>query len=284
MAYGGRRRVPERLRLVVLYASLIGVALAMLFPLYWMLVTALTPSGKEFAYPPRVFPSLAAWSSFPAALTAKPFHLYFRNSLIIAVASTLGALLTESMAGHAFARLRFPGRDLFFSLCLALMMLPYVVTLIPRFVIFRHLGMVDTLWPLIIPFWFGGTPFGVFLFRQYCRTLPMELDEAAKIDGAGYARIFWSIIMPQCAPILVTLGVLHFVFSWNDFIRPLVYLHSDNVKTVMLGISGFRGLTTDYWNLMMAAAITAVLPIILVVLAAQKFLVRGVSLTGMGGR
>jgi ABC-type glycerol-3-phosphate transport system permease component len=280
----GARPPRARWKKLVLYGLLVLVAIVMLFPGYWMWVTAVTQEGKEFSFPPAFWPDPIVWENFPAALTAYPFDLFFRNSLTIAVLATLGALITEAMAGYAFARLRFPGRDLWFAVALATLMLPFVVTMVPRFIIFRELRMIDTLWPLILPFWFGGSAFGIFLFRQYFRTLPFDLDEAAKLDGAGHVRIFWSIILPQAKPIFVTLAILHFVFFWNDFLGPLIYLQSTESKTVSLGLLGFKGQYEQDWNFMMAAALTMVLPVVAIVLVGQRYFRQGVSMTGLGGR
>jgi multiple sugar transport system permease protein len=284
----GRRvdlsRHADTRRKLLLYLALVIVTGVMLFPGYWMLVTALTQEGREFMYPPVFFPDPIALENFPNALTAWPFHIYFLNSTLIAVLGTLGALITEAMAGYAFARLRFPGRDFWFAVCLALLMLPFVVTMIPRFIMFRELQLIDTIWPLIIPYWFGGSAFGIFLFRQFFRTLPMELDEAAKIDGAGHVRIWWSVILPQSKPVFVTLAILHFVWFWNDFMGPLIYLHTEGSKTLPLGVLKFYGQYTQDWNFMMASALVMTIPIVVIVLLGQRYFQRGIALTGMGGR
>jgi len=282
---GHQRRPPRALwKRLLLYLTLVLVAVVMLFPGYWMWVTAVTQEGKEFAFPPAFWPDPIVWENFPAALTAYPFDLFFKNSLFIAVLATLGALITEAMAGYAFARIRFPGRDLWFAVALATLMLPFVVTMVPRFIIFRELHLIDTPWPLIVPFWFGGSAFGIFLFRQYFRTLPYDLDEAAKLDGAGHPRILWSVILPQSTAIFVTLAILHFVFFWNDFLGPLIYLQTTENKTMSLGLIAFKGQYEQDWNFMMAAALTMVLPIVVIVLLGQRYFRRGMGLTGMGGR
>jgi multiple sugar transport system permease protein len=270
--------------IIATYAALIGLGVVMLFPGYWMAVTAVTESGKEFSYPPAFLPDPVAFENFPTALGKWPFNHYFLNSVQVAVLGTIGALITESMAGFAFARLRFPGRDFWFAVCLAVLMLPFVVTMVPRFIIFNQLGMINSLGPLIVPLWFGGSAFGIFLFRQFYRTLPMELDEAAKVDGASPLRIWWSVILPQSVPIAVTLGILHFVYLWNDFMAPLIYLHSEEVKTLPLGVMNFRGQYTQQWNYMMAAALAMSIPVILIVLIGQRHFQRGIALTGLGGR
>jgi multiple sugar transport system permease protein len=282
---GHQPRPPRaRWKKLLLYGALILAALVMIFPFYWMWVTAVTQEGKEFTYPPTFWPDPIVLQNFPDALTAWPFDLFFRNSALYAILATAGALLTEAMAGYAFARMRFPGRDLWFAVALATLMLPFVVTMIPRFIIFRELGLIDTIWPLIIPMWFGGSAFGIFLMRQYFRTLPYDLDEAAKIDGADHLRILWSVILPQSTAIFVTLGILHFIYFWNDFIGPLIYLQSMESKTMTLGVLSFKGQYEQDWNFMMAAAVTMVLPIIAIVLVGQRYFQRGISMTGLGGR
>jgi ABC-type glycerol-3-phosphate transport system permease component len=279
-----RKEPRSRGRKLLLYGLLILVAIVMLFPGYWMWVTAVTQEGKEFSYPPSFFPNPIVWENFPAALTTYPFDVFFKNSMFIAILATAGALLTEAMAGYAFARIRFPGRDLWFGVALATLMLPFVVTMVPRFIIFRELHLIDTPWPLIVPYWFGGSAFGIFLFRQYFRTLPYDLDEAAKLDGAGHLRILRSVILPQSTAIFVTLAILHFVFFWNDFLGPLIYLQTEDNKTMSLGLLGFKGQYEQDWNFMMASALTMVLPIVIIVLVGQRYFRRGISMTGIGGR
>jgi multiple sugar transport system permease protein len=282
---GHHARPPRQAwKTVLLYATLLLVAVVMLFPGYWMWVTAVTQEGKEFSFPPVFWPDPIVWENFPTALTAYPFDVFFRNSMFIALLATAGALITEAMAGYAFARMRFPGRDLWFAVALATLMLPFVVTMVPRFIIFRELRLIDTPWPLIVPFWFGGSAFGIFLFRQYFRTLPYDLDEAAKLDGAGHLRILRSVILPQSTAIFVTLAILHFVFFWNDFLGPLIYLQSPEEKTMSLGLIGFKGQYEQDWNFMMAAALTMVLPVVLIVLVGQRYFRQGVSFSGLGGR
>lgn len=279
-----RRRRRARLAMIATYGLLVLVAVVMLFPGYWMAVTALTETGREMVYPPAFYPDPVVWGNFPTAMAAAPFDVYLRNSLVIAIAATFGALITEAMAGFAFARLRFPGRDFWFGITLALLMLPFVVTVIPRFVIFRQLGMTGTLLPLIVPYWFGGSAFGVFLFRQFFRTVPMELDEAARIDGAGHLRVWWTIVLPQAGPVFVTLAILHFVWFWNDFMGPLIYLNRDEIKTLPLGVMKFYGQYTQDWNFMMASALLMTVPIVLIVLVGQRYFQRGIATTGLGGR
>ena len=273
------------LRRAVLYALVVLLTLVMLMPLYWMVVTALTPLGQEFAYPPKLIPSTLAWGNFKEAFTTLPFGTFYKNSFLYAVTATIGCLATESMVGYGFARFRFPGRDVLFGICLATMMLPFIVTVIPRFVLFRNLGLFDTLWPLIIPWWFGGTPFAIFLFRQFYRGLPRELDEAAQMDGAGHFRVWWSVVLPQSWAIFAALAILHFVWFWNDFLGPLIYVNSDASTPLSTGIVKFAGGNNhQQWNLMMVGAVAMVIPVVIVVLLGQRYFKRGITVTGFGGR
>jgi multiple sugar transport system permease protein len=282
-----RKRFRRRsvVRSAFLYALICALTVVMLLPLYWMVVTALTPTGLEFAYPPHLIPPTIAWSNITTALTALPFGTFYKNSFFYAILATAGCLATESMVGYGFARFRFPGRDILFGLCLATMMLPFVVTLIPRFVLFRNIGLFNTLWPLIIPWWFGGTPFAIFLFRQFYRGLPRELDEAAQMDGAGHLRAWWSVVLPQSWAIFAALGILHFVWFWNDFLGPLIYVNSDSSTPLSTGIYQFAGGNNHQeWNYMMVGALAMVIPIVIVVLAGQRYFRRGITVTGFGGR
>jgi len=260
------------------------LCLVMLMPLYWLIATSLTEGGQEFSFPPRLVPSRLVFENYFYAMTRFPFHLYFANSATIALLGTLGCLLTESLVAYGFGRLRFPGRDFLFMLCLGTMMLPFVVTMIPVFVIFKNLGLVDTVWPLIIPYWFGGSPFGIFLVRQYYTTVPYELEEAARIDGASYLRSWWSILLPQSVPVLMALGILHFVWFWNDFMGPLIYLHSETTKTLSLGILNYRGMYVIDWNYLMAAALVMMLPVMIIFVLGQRFFTRSIVIAGFGGR
>ena len=266
------------------YAVLGLGALVMLVPFAWMVSTSLKSGDATFVMPPQLVPANPTFENYGDIFAAVPMGQFLVNSIFVSVTSTALMVLNCAMAGYAFARIRFPGRNLWFAVALATLMLPFVVTMVPRFIIFRELHLIDTPWPLIVPYWFGGSAFGIFLFRQYFRTLPYDLDEAAKLDGAGHLRILWSVILPQSTAIFVTLAILHFVFFWNDFLGPLIYLQSTDTKTMSLGLLGFKGQYEQDWNFMMASALVMVLPIVLIVLAGQRYFRRGISMTGLGGR
>lgn len=262
--------------------AVFGFVLAL--PFLWMLSTSLKPEGREFVYPPEWLPNPMRWDNYLTALTALPFGLYFFNTLVITLSALAGTLLTASLAAFAFARLRFPGREFLFLLVISTLMLPGIVTLIPRFILFRHLGWIDTFLPLIVPWWFGGGAFNIFLIRQFFMTLPFDLDDAARIDGASNFQIYWRVLLPLAKPALATVAVLGFLHHWNDFLEPLIYLQSPNNRTVALGLRGFQDLYHTQWTLMMAAAATAIFPVLVLFFVAQRYFVRGIHLTGLAGR
>ncbi len=274
----------RHVRPMALHVVLIGLSAFMLLPLAWVISTSLQANGKEFSFPPQWIPSPIEWSNYPKALTMVPFLLYFRNTVFIAILATVGAVLTSSWAAFAFARLDFPGRNVCFSIALSTLMLPYVVTLIPTFIIFQHLHWINTYAPLIVPSWFGGGAFNIFLLRQFYLTLPHELDYAARVDGANEFWIWARVIVPLSKPALATVAILAFIFHWNDFLAPLIYLNSPQKYTLSLGLAAFQNRYGGFFNLMMAASIVMIIPILLVFSAGLRFFMRGVALTGMAGR
>lgn len=272
---------------LVTYVLLIAWAIVFMFPLFWMVSTSLKVTGQEFAYPPELIPNPFAWNNYPDALTALPFHIYFRNTVFIVLVRLLGATITGSMAAYAFARLRFPGQNIFFALVLAVMILPPIATLVPSYILFNELGWIDTLYPLVVPHIVSGatgSAFLIFLLRQFFKTIPMELEDAAKIDGASFLRIYWQIIMPLARPAVATVAIFVFVSAWNEFEGPLIYLQSDQLKTLALGVYTFRGLYHTQWNVLMAASMAMVVPVLLVFFFAQRYFIEGISTTGFGGR
>jgi multiple sugar transport system permease protein len=221
--------------------------------------------------------------NYAAAWTAKPFTRFTINTLIVTFCCILGQVLSASLVAFAFARLEWPGRNLLFFGMLATMMLPGEVTMIPSYLIFRRLGWIDTFLPLIVPSFLGGGAFFIFLFRQFFLTLPRELDEAARVDGCSTLRIYWSVLMPLCKPIVATIAVFSFVAHWNDFLTPLIYLNSSEKFTLALGLQFFRGTYDTDMHLLMAASTLVLLPVILVFFFAQKQFVKSIVLTGMKG-
>ncbi|MEM3515778.1 MAG: carbohydrate ABC transporter permease [Saccharolobus sp.] len=268
---------------ILIYGLIMVGALLVSIPFLWMISTALKPIEDIFVFPPKFIPSRFIWSNFIVALTEYPFGLYLRNTLLITSTSTLGILLSCSLVAFSFARLNWPGRDLLFIAALATMMLPEQVTMIPTFILFRYLGWVNTFLPLIIPPWFARQPFYVFLLRQFFMTIPVELDEAAKIDGAGYLDIFLRIILPIAKPALGIVAILFFQFKWDEFMAPLIYLHDSELFTLALGLRAFSSEYGTQWNLMMAASCVFMLPLILTYYFAQRYYVQGIVFTGLKG-
>jgi multiple sugar transport system permease protein len=259
-------------------------AVVLLTPFAWMISTSLKEEGREFELPLQLIPHPAVWSNYPTAMTTLPFPLYFENTLIVTLGALTGTLVTGSMAAYAFARLRFPGRSVMFTLLLSTLMLPDAVTLIPKFIIFRNLGWINTLQPLWVPWWFGGGAFNVFLLRQFLMTLPHDLDEAARIDGANSWQIYARVLMPLARPALITVAIFSFIRTWNDFLEPLIYLHDEKLRTLALGLRGFQDLYKTDWTLLMAASTVIILPVLALFFAAQRYFIRGIHLTGLAGR
>jgi multiple sugar transport system permease protein len=275
------RLSPGRL---VAHATLLVVSAVALLPLVWMLSTSLKAKGTELEWPIRWIPEPIVWQNYIQAHTILSFAYYYRNTITIALLATLGAVITSSMAGYAFARLRFVGRDLLFIMVLATMMLPSIVTLIPTYIIWRELGAIDTFLPLIMPSWLGGTAFNVFLTRQFFMTLPHDLDDAARVDGASNYRIYWQILLPLCGPVLAVVAIFTFVEHWTEFLLPLIYLNSDHMRTVAIGLALGKGTFRNTYNYIMAIAFTMTLPIGIIFFSAQRYFMKGVVMTGMAGR
>ncbi len=273
---------PRLFRSLVLLILLAG-AVTMIVPFVWLVSTSLKPASQVWVFPPIWIPTPVQWVNYATALTTLPFHRYLLNTTVIVTAVLVGTLASASLSAYGFARLRFPGRDIVFMLLLSTMMLPPVVLMIPHFIMFRTLGWIDTFLPLTVPAFFGGGAFNVFLIRQFFRTLPEELSDAARIDGCGEFQIYYKIILPLAKPALATVGIFTFMATWNDFMGPLIYLNSPNNRTLALGLASFRGLYSTDWNLLMAASTAVVIPVVILFFVAQKYFVQGIVLTGMKG-
>lgn len=274
-----RRLTPGRL---ALHGLLIAGSVVMLLPFVWMLSTSLKIPAETFTYPPIWIPSTIAWSNYTRTVTAMPFGHYYLNSLIVTAGVTMLQLLTASLAAFAFARLRFRGRELLFLLYLATLMIPFQVTMIPNFILVRWLGWYDSYRALILPPAFSAL--STFLLRQYFRGIPLEMDEAARIDGASSLRIWWSVILPLSGPVLAALAIFVSLNTWNDFLWPLIVTNSDRVRTLPVGLSAFQGQYKTDWNLLMAGSMIAMLPVLIVYVLGQRWFIRGITLSGMGGR
>lgn len=273
---------PTGTKAVFVYALLSLGAIAMLLPFMWMLSASLKHPSEIFVYPPQWLPKQIRWENYTAAWTALPFNLFYRNSLTVAIIGTFFEALTSSLAAFAFTRLNFPGRDRIFLLYLMTLMIPSQVTLIPSFIIIRYLGWYNTFAALIVPTIFSA--FSTFLLRQYYRNIPLELDEAARIDGATSWRIWWQISVPLAAPALSAVVIFSFLGKWNAFLWPLMVTKTMEMRTLPVGLSMFQGQYNTQWHLLMAGAIIALAPALLVYIIGQKWIVQAVNLTGGGAR
>ncbi len=267
------------------YVGLSVASLVMLLPFFWLISTSLTQRGMEFQVPPQWIPDPVVWHNYYEAIfeSGLPFPTFFLNTVIITFLSMVGTLISASVAGYGFARLRFPGRDAVFILVLSTMMLPGIVTLIPTYIMFKYMGWIDTWAPLIVPSYFGGGAFYVFLFRQFFMGLPLALDEAARMDGASTWQIYFRVILPLSAPDMATVGIFSFLNNWNNFLDALIYLNSVEKMTLAVGLRAFQGLRESDWNLMMAAAAMMIIPVLALFFSMQKYFVRGIHMTGMTG-
>jgi ABC-type glycerol-3-phosphate transport system permease component len=224
------------------------------------------------------------WSNYLEALSRAPLLRWLANTTIISAFAMVGNLLTSSMVAFGFARLRFPGRGPLFVLLLSTIMLPQVITLIPRFILFKTIGWIDTFLPMIVPPFFGGGAFNIFLVRQFYLTIPTEFDDAARIDGASNWTIWLRILLPLSKPVLTAIAIFSFVFHWNDFMNPLIYLYSEDTKTLALGLRAFINPNDASWHISMAASMFLVIPMMIVFFFGQRYFIRGVVMTGIQGR
>jgi multiple sugar transport system permease protein len=270
---------PHGWRRVLHYIGLILAAIIFITPVFWMLSSAVKPSYEIFAVPPVLWPPEPRWSNFPEALTALPFARFTMNTLIIALTTIVGHLLSCSLAAYGFARLQAPGKGFLFVLMLSTLMLPYPVTMVPLYIIFTYLGWVNTLAPLIIPAFFGHA-FYIFLLRQSFKQIPLELEDSARMDGAGAVDILRYVILPLSKPALATIAVFTFQYAWNDFLGPLIFLHDQRNYTLMLGLSFFRGSYEVNWAYLMASSLVVTLPVILIFFLAQRMFIQGIAFTG----
>ncbi|GBF77723.1 sugar ABC transporter ATP-binding protein [Paenibacillus sp. 598K] len=273
----------KRLRRMSLYAMLILGSVIFILPFVWMVRSAVMDASQIFIVPPVWIPDPFKLDNFRTALETVPFGRYFLNTLFIVACSVTGAVVTSAICGYSFSRLRWPGRDFFFALLMTGLMLPYAVTLIPTFLGWRTVVGPNSYLPLILPAWFGGGAFNIFLIRQFMRTIPKALDEAALMDGAGYFRIFTHVIFPLSRSAVIVVALFQFLAVWNDFLGPLVYVNKESMFTLALGLQQFIGYYTAQWELLMAAATMVVLPPILVFLVGQKYFIHGIAVSGIKG-
>ena len=283
----GREDVRRHPNGIGIYVVLIFLAVIFVFPLFWTLSSSLKAPYEILSYPPVIFPAVPQWENYARVFAKAPFARWILNTVGVVVLGTLGAVLSSSLVAYSFARFRYRGRDLIFLITLGTMMLPAQVTLIPQYILWSKFGFVNTLFPLWLPQWFGGGAFYIFLLRQFILTIPRELDEAAHIDGASRFHIFRSILLPLCVPAMATVVIISFLANWDDYLTPLVYLNSQEMYTLALGLSLFRnypetgGLPQQH--LLMAASVMTLLPPVVLFFAAQRYFVRGIVLSGIKG-
>lgn len=276
-------RKKTRIRLInTLWYVFLGLgAITMLLPLVWMVSTSLKGPGAVFTFSSQWIPRPIVWRNYVEAWNAVPFGRFYFNSIFVAVCQTFGVLLTSSLAAFAFSRLQFPGRDKLFFLYLATLMIPGAVTMIPTFIVMRLIRWIDTYKALIIPGIF--TAYGTFLLRQFFMSIPIDLEDAARIDGCNKIGIYRHVILPLAKPAMATLGTFTFIGSWNNFMWPLIMINTMEKKTLPIGLASFQGLYTTDWNLLMAASVIVMAPTVIVFLLNQRFFVEGIKLSGVKG-
>lgn len=277
-----RPRLRRRLSTLAAYVVMSLIAFIVMIPLLWMFSTSLKERWEIFTYPPQWIPTNPQWQNYVEAFTKYPLARFMGNSLLLVAGNLTGELLAVPLVAYGFARLRFPGRQFLFLIMLGTMMIPVHSRLIPLYSMFSRIGWIDTYWPLIVPS-LAGNAFFIFLMVQYIRTLPRELDEAARMDGAGTWTILYRIILPLCKPPLAIVVVYTFWWTWNDFLMPLIFLNSFELFPVQLGLAMFKGRYSVEWNLFMAATLVSILPVLVLYFFAQKQLIGGVASVGIKG-
>lgn len=264
------------------YIFMTALALVFMIPLLWMFSTSLKTRQEIFAVDLTWLPAEPQFANYTEAFEKYPLARFMFNSLFLVVANSIGELISVPLIAYGFARLRFPGKNILFVMMLSTMMIPGQIKLIPLFSMYSKLGMVGTYWPLILPSLFGN-PFFIFLMVQYMRTIPRDLDEAARIDGAGTWTILYRIILPLCLPAITVMLVFNFLWVWNDFISPLIYLNEFESYPISVGLAFFRGRYSVEWNLFMAATLISIIPVLLLYFFAQRHLIGGISTLGLKG-
>jgi multiple sugar transport system permease protein len=276
----------EAVARLLIFAILFIGAVIMIMPFAFLISSSLKTETQVFQYPIQWIPDPVRWMNYVEALTQKPFYLYFTNTMVIVIFNQIAVLVTASLVGYGFARIEFPGRNFWFAVALATMMLPYYVTMVPQFIMFSRFGWMNSNLPLIIPYFFGGGAFNVFLFRQFFRGIPEDFSDAARIDGCSEFGIYWKIFVPLATPVFITVAIFTFMASWNDFIGPLLYINSPEKFTIALGLAQYRsmmGVGRTRWDLLMAASVAMTAPVILVFFILQRYFIKGVVMSGIKG-
>jgi len=267
---------------VLYYAFMFSLVVAFAMPLVWMLSTSLKPESEVVRLPPKWIPNPFLWSNYPEMWRSSPFGAFYRNSIKIATFNVCGVLFFSSLAGYAFARIEFVGRDILFSILLSTMMIPGAVTLIPLYITFRNIGWIDTHYPLWVPGILASVS-SIFMLRQFFMTIPRELEDAARIDGCTNFGVYWKIVIPQVKPALAAVGIFTFLGSWNSFIAPLIFINSLEKQTLPMGLALFQTEFATSVSLTMAAASAVTAPVLIIYFFAQGYFVQGITLTGLKG-
>ena len=276
------RKKKEKLMILVVTLMVLFFALLVLLPIWWIFRSSLMSTGALNKYPPSFIPYEWMWSNYSKALETFKYWKYFINTFSIIIPAVLFGTVTAIFCGYAFARLRFRGKKLIFNICVGTILLPGMVTLIPLYVFWtKGLGLGDTYWPLILPFLTGGGFFNIFLIKQFLMTIPIELDEAASIDGAGRMRILWTILVPSIRPAVVVVAMMLFIQIWNDMLQQIIYINSMSKFTFAVALTNFTGSFGTNWPVALAATFMTILPGIIIYVIGQKSFVEGIVLTGM---
>jgi multiple sugar transport system permease protein len=277
------QHVRERITKAIIYILLILGSILVMLPLLWMISTSLKKPGTEFTIPVQWIPNPPRWQNYPEGWSVLPFNLWLLNTVAITLVATLGSLISSALIGFGFARIDFPGRTVLFMLVLATMMLPYPSIIVPLFVLYKNLGWLDTFKPLTIPAFFGVNAFYIFLLRQFFKTIPVDLDDAARVDGCTTFGVFRYIAVPLIKPALGIIFVFSFMQNWNDFLGPLIYLSSTEKFTLALGLRFFQSQYRVEWTLLMAVSLIVLSPCIVLFFIAQKYYIQGIVITGIKG-
>lgn len=277
-----RHAVSRFVRSTLLYVLVVILALAFSLPLLWMISTSLKSNQEVFHLPPIWIPSQIRWDNYPRALNYIPYFRYLLNTLYICLATVIGSLISCTLAAYGFSRVQWPGRDTVFAIALSTMMVPYAVTMIPLFMVFKRLGWIGTYLPLTVPAFFGS-PFLIFLLRQFFLIIPTDLSDAARIDGASELQILIHVVLPLARPALGMVALFQFMWAWGDYLKPLIYLRRSEQFTVALGLTQFLGEYRTEWALLMAATVVTVSPVIILFFVTQRSFIEGITLTGLKG-
>lgn len=280
----GRRQIWRIIGLIFLQLLMTAILVSFLIPTLWMISSSLKATTEVFVHPIKWIPSNPQWKNYADVFERLPFARFAWNTVVVTSLAVLGTIFSSITVGYSFARLKWPGRNFFFALMIATMLLPEIITLIPRFILFRTLDWIDTFLPLIVPYWFGATSLYVFLVHQFFRGIPIELEEAALIDGANRVQILTQILVPLSKPVIATVGVFALIQHYNEFLTPLIYLNSMDNWVMALGVRALNDSNAANWELVFAASTLMLIPVLILFVFAQRYFVQGITMTGFGGR